>query len=110
MDGMNRLVLVLFGQRLRLLDGFLRLLSELVESNHNLTARAGHETRPSSIIPRAYAWGCTFPRAYAWVVIFTWRGLAASFFGSFTVSTPFLYSAATFSGSTVAGTVKLRTK
>ena len=40
----------------------------------------------------------------------TWRGLAASFLGRVTVSTPFLNSAAIFSVSKVLGTAKLRTK
>src|SRR5437764_13912936 len=101
---MDRLILVLLRKRLRLLDRFLRLLSEFVESNHKLKGQVGdlpHLPASAPIIPRT---------VYSLASIFTWRGLAASFFGNRTVSTPFLYSAATFSESTDDGTVKLRSK
>ena len=48
--------------------------------------------------------------AYAATSTLIVRGLASSRYGSFTVSTPFLYSALTFDASTVFGSVNERTK
>src|SRR5205809_30671 len=94
-------MLILARQRLRLLHGLLRFLCELVELNHR---------------PLPDCWGArSTPRPFSsaqkfqpFTSIFTWRGLAASFFGRVTVRTPFLNSAPTLSASTVAGTEKLR--
>jgi len=47
---------------------------------------------------------------YALASILIWRGLAASFLGSETLSTPFLNDAAIFSVSKLLGTAKLRVK
>src|SRR6185369_7308549 len=104
MQRMNRLVLILTRQRLRLLHRLLCFLCELIELNHCMLQGA---SRSSPLFGQLQF---TFTYFQPFTSIFTCRGLAASFFGSLTVRTPFLNSAPTFSGSTVAGTVKLRVK
>jgi hypothetical protein len=52
---------------------------------------------------------CLLPTAYAATSTLIVRGFASSRNGSFTVSTPFLYSALTLVASTVLGSVNDRT-
>src|SRR5215471_14097283 len=101
----HHLTAVLLGDALGLLDGFLCFLSQSVESKHRfLLLDAGPTVQASSRVcpalpektigqvarhsrPPALK-TCRTLRGYCFTSTLTWRGFAASFLESVTVSTP----------------------